>query len=177
MNTTDNSNILTSPSNHSHSPHSPIYTPSVPSPLTTSSINVPTSTSYKKSLLDIKPNPKNLFLVPNILASSASSVITSSGNSIGSHANISQHLHGYPHIAGMNNHLYHSNHIMSPNFAPSPNHSPNYYYDIPTTAIDGIKMENHLQHSYSRGDSYDEIERNNNKVLDLESKHAVSLGN
>lgn len=189
MNTTDSSNLITSPSNHSHSPHnvSPIYTPSVPSPLTSSSVS--TSTNYLKNLQDIKPNPKNLFLVPNILASSsASSVITSSGNSVGSHANLAQHLHGYPHIAqmsNMNNHLYHSNHIMSPNFTSSPSHSPNYnYYDspmIPTTAIDGIKVESitpHIQHSYNRADSYDEIERNNNKVLDLEQKHAVSsLGN
>lgn len=156
LNTTDSSSLVTSPSNHSSSPHSrrnisPIsYTTQVPSPITSSSVNSGASMFYQKYLNDFKSNSKNSFVVPNFLATSsaASSVITSSGNGSTSHAsNLSHHMHSmhhnYPHVSAsqmsaLNNSLYHSPQIMSPAFSSnSPNHTPpSYYYEsmIPTTA-------------------------------------------
>lgn len=201
-NNNDASSLAGSPTTHSLSPQShhnlsPIsYSTQVPSPLTNNS-NLSTSTASIIPLQNVKTNTKKLFLVPNILASPSipTSSVPSPVNATTHHL---QHSH-YPHAIAsslsqmpmptINNHLYQTatstnvaNQLLSAFGSSNGSQTSGFFYDSGfQTTLDQIKMENnatpHIHHTnLSRSMLADVMEKNNNKIIELEMKHS-SLAN
>lgn len=168
----------------------------MPSPLTNNS-TLSTSTVTITPLPNIKTNTKNLFLVPNILAS-PSTPTTSIPSPVNATTHHLQHSH-YPHVLAsslsqmpmstMNNHLYQSagstnvaNQLMTAFGSSNGSQTSGFFYDSGfQTTLDQIKMENnatpHIHHTnLSRSMLADVMEKNCNKIIELEMKHS-SLAN
>jgi hypothetical protein len=79
-------------------------------------------------------------------------------------------------IASINNHLYQQSTMMIPDM----NQSPNCFQSNFPNVLDIIKMESngnspHITHASLARALSGEVEKNNNKVLDLELKHRQNL--